>query len=40
MRKISPRLKVCIFGKSKEYKQELNDLKISWKNGAIRMDAL
>ena len=40
VRRIAPVLKVNIFGRSREFKQELTDLKISWKNGAIRMDAI
>jgi len=40
VRRIAPVLKINIFGRSREFKQELSDLKISWKNGAIRMDAI
>ncbi|MDR3000080.1 MAG: FapA family protein [Fibromonadaceae bacterium] len=37
---LSPILKVSIFDFSKEFKQELSRLKISWKSGAIRMEPL
>jgi uncharacterized protein (DUF342 family) len=37
---ISPLLKVSVFGSCKEYKQELFNLKISWKGGAIKMEPL
>ncbi|MDR2732398.1 MAG: FapA family protein, partial [Fibromonadaceae bacterium] len=35
-----PILKVSIFGSSKEFKHELMNLKISWKNGGIKMESL
>jgi uncharacterized protein (DUF342 family) len=37
---LSPILKISIFGSSKEFKQELANLKISWKGGAIRMESI
>jgi len=39
-RLLMPALKVSIFGLNKEFKQELSHLKISWKNGGIRMEPL
>jgi phage shock protein A len=40
IRQLSPILKLSVFGFTKEYKQELIDLKISWKNGALKMNAM
>jgi len=37
---ISPILKISIFGSSKEFKQELLNLKISWVGGSIKMESL
>ncbi|MCL2101879.1 MAG: FapA family protein, partial [Fibromonadales bacterium] len=37
---LSPALKVSIYNFNKEFKQELSRLKISWRNGAIRMESL
>jgi uncharacterized protein (DUF342 family) len=37
---ISPILKISIFGSSKEIKQELLNLKISWVSGSIKMESL
>jgi len=37
---ISPILKISIFGSSREIKQELLNLKISWMAGAIKMESL
>jgi hypothetical protein len=33
-------LKVSIFGSSKEYKEDLSSLKISWKKGTIIMEPM
>lgn len=38
--RLSPILKVSMFGKSQEFKQELSHLKISWKNGSIKIEAM
>jgi uncharacterized protein (DUF342 family) len=35
-----PALKVSIFGLSKEYKKDLSNLTISWRNGAIKMESM
>jgi uncharacterized protein (DUF342 family) len=40
IRQLSPILKVSAFNVSKEYRHELADLKISWKNGDLRMDSI
>jgi uncharacterized protein (DUF342 family) len=40
IRQLSPVLKVSVFNVSREYRQELSDLKISWKNGDLRMDSI
>ncbi|MDR2584029.1 MAG: FapA family protein [Fibromonadaceae bacterium] len=37
---VSPILKISIFGSNMELKEELQDLKISWINGSIKMESL
>jgi uncharacterized protein (DUF342 family) len=40
VRRLYPVLKLSVFDVNKEYKQELSDLKISWKNGNLVMEAI
>ncbi|MDR2581440.1 MAG: FapA family protein [Fibromonadaceae bacterium] len=40
IRRLSPILKLTLYGTTKEYKQELVDLKISWRNGMAKMEPI
>jgi len=37
---VMPELRVLIFGSSTEYKRDLSNLTINWRNGAIKMESI